>query len=99
MYSKIKDEEEENVTPFPANPQFVSEPILPEEKRNEIWARVMERGESVRDVSVALKVEMRRVGAVVRLMEIEKEWQRIVSFPLSSTHFHTTFMMIYKKID
>lgn len=70
---------EESLAPFPGNPVFVSQPILSEEMREEIWRRIMQDGQTVRDVSASLGVEMRRVGAVVRLKEIEKEWLRIVS--------------------
>lgn len=59
-------------TPFPLNPQFVSEPILSEELSNEIYKRVVEQKKSVRSVSVEMRVDMRRVGAVVRLKELEK---------------------------
>jgi hypothetical protein len=65
--------------PFPGNPFFISEPVLNEETRENIWTRVMQDGQSVREVSASLGIEMRRVGAVVRLMEVEKEWLRIVS--------------------
>jgi hypothetical protein len=69
-----------DMRPFRFNPAFRSEAVLSEELREEIWKRVMKQGQSVREVSANLDVEMSRVGAVVRLMEIEKEWQRIVSF-------------------
>ncbi|KAJ9218392.1 hypothetical protein DTO166G4_258 [Paecilomyces variotii] len=62
--------------PFPLNPSFVSEPILSEELRNEIYQRVVVQKRSVRAVSVELGVDMRRVGAVVRLVELEKRWKR-----------------------
>jgi hypothetical protein len=68
---------------FPANPNFFSQPVLSEEFREAIWEKIMKEGLSVREVSAQLKVEMSRVGAVVRLKEIEKEWQRIVSFYIS----------------
>jgi hypothetical protein len=58
--------------PFPLNQQFVSEPILSEELSNEIYKRVAQQKKSVRSVSVELRVDMRRVGAVVRLKELEK---------------------------
>ena len=58
--------------PFPMNPHFVSESILSEALRLEVWKRVMVEKKSVRQVSVELGVEMRRVGAVVRLVEVEK---------------------------
>jgi hypothetical protein len=61
-----------NKTPFPLNPQFISEPILSEELSNEIYKRVVEQKKSVRSVSVEMRVDMRRVGAVVRLKELEK---------------------------
>jgi transposase len=58
--------------------------VLSEELREKIWEKVMQEGDSVRDVSASLGVEMSRVGAVVRLMEIEKEWERVVSLPFLS---------------
>lgn len=69
-----------DLRPFPQNTQFQSQPVLSEEFRESIWKRIMLEGMSVRDVSSQLGVEMSRVGAVVRLMEIEKEWKRIVSY-------------------
>lgn len=65
-------ESREDLHPFPLNTFFVSEPILSEALRTEIWRRVVQEGKSVRTVSVELGVEMRRVGAVVRLMQLEK---------------------------
>jgi len=79
---------------FPHNPSFISQPVLSEPFREAIWKKIMLEGQSVREVSAGMRVEMSRVGAVVRLKEIEKEWQRIVSlrnpFPFPST----TIMMI-----
>lgn len=65
--------------PFPLNDHFISQPILSEQLRKEIWRRVKVDGKSIRIVSVELGVEMRRVAAVVRLMEIEKQWRAEVS--------------------
>jgi Eukaryotic mitochondrial regulator protein len=70
--------------PFPLNRTFISQPVLSDELREEIWLRVMKDEKTVREVSAELGVEMRRVGAVVRLKEVEKEWERLVS--LSSVH-------------
>ena len=70
--------------PFPLNRAFISQPVLSDELREEIWLRVMKDEKTVREVSAELGVEMRRVGAVVRLKEVEKEWERLVS--LSSVH-------------
>jgi len=58
--------------PFPNNPSFVSESILSEELRNEIYARVVEQKNSVRAVSVQFGVDMKRITAVVRLVELER---------------------------
>lgn len=68
-----------DLMPYPNNNKFVSQSVLSEELREEIWSRVMLKGHTVRRVSAELRVTMERVGAVVRLKEIEKEWQRIVS--------------------
>ena len=65
--------------PFPLNEHFFSQPILSEELREEIWRRVKTDKKSIRNVSVELGVEMRRVGAVVRLLELEKQWRAEVS--------------------
>jgi Eukaryotic mitochondrial regulator protein len=58
--------------PFPLNPHFVSQSVLSESLRHEVWKRVQVDKKSVRQVSVELGVEMRRVGAVVRLYEVER---------------------------
>ena len=66
--------------PFPLNPNFVSEPVLSEELREEIFRRVVVQKKSVMAVSVELKVDMRRVAAVVRLVSLERQWRSQVSF-------------------
>ncbi|KAL2121845.1 hypothetical protein VTJ04DRAFT_2300 [Mycothermus thermophilus] len=64
------------VAPFPQNPYFVSEPVLSERARNLIWYQVMVRGMPLKAVSAEYSVDVRRVAAVVRMMEIEKRWER-----------------------
>ena len=64
---------------FPNNKHFRSQSVLSEDLRDEIWRRVKEDGKSVREVSVELQVEMRRVGAVVRLKAVEEGWRKEVS--------------------
>ena len=76
---QIPPETTRDLQPFPLNRNFISQPVLSDEFREEIWKRVMQDGKSVREVSAELTVEMSRVGAVVRLKEIEKEWDRTVS--------------------
>ncbi|ETI23465.1 hypothetical protein G647_05267 [Cladophialophora carrionii CBS 160.54] len=62
----------DDLRPFPLNKNFVSQSILSEELRNEIWERVQQHGKSVRQVSMEMGVDMRRVAAVVRLTEVER---------------------------
>lgn len=76
---EIPSETTRDLQPFPLNRNFVSQPVLSDELREEIWKRIMKDGKSVREVSAELAVEMSRVGAVVRLKEIEKEWEQTVS--------------------
>lgn len=72
-------ETQQDLRPFPLNPHFVSESILSEPLREEVWRRVIIEKKSVRTVSVELGIEMRRVGAVVRLVELEKRMREEVS--------------------
>lgn len=76
--SGLPRENASELRPFPLNPNFVSQSVLSEELRNEIHNRVVEQGKSVRAVSVELGVDMRRVAAVVRLVELEKKWVKEV---------------------
>ncbi|KAF2807101.1 uncharacterized protein BDZ99DRAFT_465035 [Mytilinidion resinicola] len=70
----IPPEGKQDLQPFPLNAQFVSQPVLSEELREAIWKRVMKDGVSLPTVSVEFGVSNERVGAVVRLMQMEKEW-------------------------
>jgi len=75
--TEIPPESIRDLKPFPLNGAFISQPVLGGMVKEEIWFRIMIEGKSVREVSTELGVEMARVGAVVRLKEIEKEWERI----------------------
>jgi len=93
---EIPPETTSDLTPFPLNKSFVSQPVLSDDLREEIWKRVMQDGKSVRVVSAELGVEMSRVGAVVRLKEVEKEWEQTVSsasIPFSS-HLYDDLLKI-----
>ena len=80
----IPGEQPDDLMPFPMNRQFRSQPVLSEELRDEIYRRIVEESKSVRTVSSELGVEMRRVGAVFRLMSIENQWiQEVSHFPIS----------------
>lgn len=83
---KLPKENREDLRPFPLNHHFVSQPVLSDELRNEIWHRVQVEGKSVRQVSVELQVEMRRVGAVVRLVELERRMKAEVCEMIWSSH-------------
>ncbi|KAL6900153.1 eukaryotic mitochondrial regulator domain-containing protein [Trichoderma evansii] len=62
--------------PFPLNPLFRSQPVLDETTRELIWDKVIMRGEALKAVSAEMGVDVRRVAAVVRLKEVEKQWER-----------------------
>ena len=82
-YGKKKEgipvENEEDMVPFPANRQFRSQAVLSEELKEVIWHLVTQKGASIRRVSSTYHVDMRRVAAVVRLKEVEKQRERDVS--------------------
>ena len=79
--------------PFPHNPNFISESVLSEDLRNEVYHRVVEQKKSLRAVSVQLGIDMKRIAAVVRLVELEKRQRQQVSTisllfsALNSLHF------------
>ncbi|KAI9672626.1 MAG: hypothetical protein M1831_000061 [Alyxoria varia] len=63
-----------SLQPFPLNPYFRSQSVLSERFREEIYKRVVLEGHPVREVSQDLGVDMNRVGAVVRLMKVQRDW-------------------------
>lgn len=100
---KLAEASPRDLVPFPANPHFKSQAVLDEPLREEIYRRVMKEGKSVRVVSAELGVEMRRVGAVVRLKAVEKDWSKKVSFKIL-LFSHCTFPLqhdetLYKSIS
>ncbi|KAI9163638.1 37S ribosomal protein S35 [Paramyrothecium foliicola] len=60
--------------PFPHNPLFRSQPVLSEQTKTLIWEKVTQRGDSLKGVSAEMGVDVRRVAAVVRLKEVERQW-------------------------
>lgn len=70
-YLKMADGSQSN-RPFPNNMTFISESVLSEELRNEVYYRVKEQKKSPRAVSVELGIDMNRIAAVVRLVELER---------------------------
>jgi len=71
---KLPPETVEDLRPFPLNKHFVSEPVLSEDFRNEIYHRLTKGNDTIRQVSADLQVSIERVAAVYRLKEVEKRW-------------------------
>lgn len=88
-----KTQSSQNLRPFPHNSAFQSQPVLSEELREMIYLKVVRDQLTVRTVSTLMGVSMERVGAVVRMKQMERDWVKDVS---SSPPFHYTndFMMI-----
>jgi len=72
--NQLPPETKEDLQPFPLNPYFRSQPVLSEELREAIYQRVKRDGATVPLASVEYGVSNERVGAVVRLKQMEKEW-------------------------
>jgi hypothetical protein len=68
-----------DLRPFPLNQTFQSESVLSEEFREAIYLKVVEDKMPIRTVSAELGVTMERVGAVVRMKQMERDWLRQVS--------------------
>jgi hypothetical protein len=83
---KLPPETAEDLRPFPLNQYFRSQPVLSEDLREAIWHRVKKDGATVSLASVEFGVSNERVGAVVRLKQMEKEWIAQVCL----LHFSTT---------
>lgn len=79
-------ESPDDMMPFPMNKYFKSQAVLSEELKDEIYKRVMQERQDIRDVSADLKVEMRRVAAVVRLKAVEDQMVKDVRPPSSPCH-------------
>ena len=85
----IPRETADDLVPFPLNKEFRSQSVLSEELKDEIYKRVAQKGKSVKVVSAEMGVEMSRVGAVVRLKSVEKEWVEAVGPLPPYTHQKT----------
>ncbi len=65
--------------PFPQNPLFRSEPVLDEESREAIWQRAMEKGHALKEIAYDVGADVRRIAAIVRLKQVEKNMVEDVS--------------------
>ncbi|KAJ5107818.1 hypothetical protein N7456_004493 [Penicillium angulare] len=79
--------------PFPNNRNFVSESVLSEELRNEVYVQVVEQKKSVRAVSVQFGIDMKRIAAVVRLVELERR-QRSQGKPMAMPYARAVHEMV-----
>jgi hypothetical protein len=77
----LPPETEQDLRPFPLNQYFRSQPVLSEGLREAIYQRVKKEGATVSLASVEFGVSNERVGAVVRLKQMEKEWVAQVRSP------------------
>jgi hypothetical protein len=77
---ELPPETAEDLRPFPLNQFFRSQPVLSEDLREAIYQRVKRDGATVSLASVEFGVSNERVGAVVRLKQMEKEWIAQVRF-------------------
>ncbi|KAJ5759903.1 hypothetical protein N7520_007059 [Penicillium odoratum] len=93
----LKDARDADLTdtnrPFPNNRNFISESVLSEELRNEVYVRVVEKKKSLRAVSVELGIDMKRIAAVVRLVELERR-QRSQGKPMALPYARAVHEMI-----
>ena len=89
----IPKETLDDLVPFPMNRQFRSQAVLSEELKDEIYHRVVTLGKGVKPVSAELGVEMSRIGAVVRLKSVEKEWVKQVRHVLDTSNFHSVDLL------
>jgi len=91
---KLPPETIEDLRPFPQNQYFRSQPVLSEDLREAIYRRVKKDGATVSLASVEFGVSNERVGAVVRLKQMEKEWiaQVRVTFPPFAHQRHDEFL-------
>jgi hypothetical protein len=96
--SKLPPETAEDLRPFPLNQYFRSQPVLSEDLREAIYRRVKKDGATVSLASVEFGVSNERVGAVVRLKQMEKEWIAQVCSH-SRTYPPRNDMMSFLKID
>lgn len=85
---KLPPETAEDLRPFPLNQYFRSQPVLSEELREAIYQRVKRDGATVSLASVEFGVSNERVGAVVRLKQMEKEWIAQVRLPTLPPRSH-----------
>lgn len=61
--------------PFPLNPLYTSPRVLTDEAREIVWEEVMKSGKSLKVVSAEYGIDVQRVAAIVRLKEVQRQWE------------------------
>ena len=93
---KLPPESIEDLRPFPLNKYFRSQPVLSEELREAIYQFVVKEEKTVSLASITFGVSNERVGAVVRLKQMEKQWiAQVCSLFLSSHSFPAYYDELY----
>ncbi|TID20491.1 eukaryotic mitochondrial regulator protein-domain-containing protein [Venturia nashicola] len=62
------------LSPFPLNRAFLSQPVLSEQFRETIYLKAVNDKMSVRTISAESGVTMERVAAVIRMKQMERDW-------------------------
>lgn len=84
--------------PFPLNPLFRSQPVLSDMLKDAIWKKVVQKGEAIKAVSQEFGVDVRRIAAVVRLKEVERNMvEKVRRHSLLSTlpSFHDDIILFF----
>lgn len=81
--------------PYPSNPQFISESVLSDGARELIYQRVFIDQEPIKVVSAHLGVDHRRVAAVVRMKQVEKQWELEVCNVYFSLYYYPPSFSFY----
>ncbi|QDS69182.1 hypothetical protein FKW77_000013 [Venturia effusa] len=82
-----------DLTPFPLNRAFSSQPVLSENFRELIYIEAVEKKMSIRDVSAESGVTMERVAAVIRMKQMERDWVQQKK-PLAAVYSRTVLGML-----
>lgn len=78
MRRRMGPEYVETSNPFINNPSFKVARVLNERARELVWQKVIRDGETIKGVAAEYGIDIRRVAAVIRLKEVEKDWEKKV---------------------
>ncbi|KAJ3474629.1 hypothetical protein NLG97_g9757 [Lecanicillium saksenae] len=74
-------------TVFPSNPLYRSEPVVNDTTRRLIYERATKEGQALKAIAAEMGLDVRRVAAIVRLKEAQRQWAS--SRPHDTFHTHT----------